>query len=141
MCHQICGILVDLSHSSVDQLRAAGSTKRHADTRHSGFRRGVGIPHRIADEHGARRRPGLAVDTARAVDVESVVACSSFIAAPDRPGGFAEPLRFDVLIDVEQIAGIVRALDLDQAVVVLAIVVLDLVVVVVLHEVDIAAGL
>ena len=46
-----------------------------------------------------------------------------------------------VLIDVEEVAGIVRPLDLDQAVVVLAVVVLDLVVIVILHEVDVAAGL
>jgi hypothetical protein len=51
------------------------------------------------------------------------------------------PLRCDVLVDVEEVAGIVRPLDLDQAVMVLAVVVLDLVVIVVLHEVDVAAGL
>jgi hypothetical protein len=47
----------------------------------------------------------------------------------------------DVLVDVEEVAGIVGPLDLDQPVVVLAVVVPDLVVVVVLHEVDVAAGL
>ena len=51
------------------------------------------------------------------------------------------PLGCDVLVDVEEVAGIVRPLDLDQAVVVLAVVVLDLAVVVILHEVDVAAGL
>jgi hypothetical protein len=51
------------------------------------------------------------------------------------------PLGCDVLVEVEEVAGIVRSLDLDQAVVVLAVVVLDLVVIVVLHEVDVAAGL
>ena len=47
----------------------------------------------------------------------------------------------DVLVEVEEVAGIVGTLDLDQAVVVLAVVVLDFVVIVVLHEVDVAAGL
>ena len=51
------------------------------------------------------------------------------------------PLGCDVLVDVEEVAGIVRPLDFDQAVVVLAVVVLDLVVIVILHEVDVAAGL
>jgi hypothetical protein len=51
------------------------------------------------------------------------------------------PLGCDVLVDVEEVARIVGTLDLDQAVVVLAVVVLDLVVIVVLHEVDVAAGL
>ena len=51
------------------------------------------------------------------------------------------PLGGDVLVDVEEVARIVGTLDLDQAVVVLAVVVLDFVVIVVLHEVDIAAGL
>jgi hypothetical protein len=40
---------------------------------------------------------------------------------------------------VEEVARIVGTLDLDQAVVVLAVVVLDFFVIVVLHEVDIAA--
>jgi hypothetical protein len=47
----------------------------------------------------------------------------------------------DVLVDVEEVAGIVGPLDLDQPVVVLAVVVPDLVVVVVLHEVDVATRL
>ena len=47
----------------------------------------------------------------------------------------------DVLVDVEEVAGIVGPLDLDQTVVVLPVVVPDLVVVVVLHEVDVAAWL
>jgi hypothetical protein len=51
------------------------------------------------------------------------------------------PLGCDVLVEVEEVAGIVGTLDLDQAIVVLAVVVLDLVVIVVLHEVDVAAGL
>ena len=51
------------------------------------------------------------------------------------------PLGCDVLVDVEEVARIVGTLDLDQAVVVLAVVDLDLVVIVVLHEVDVAAGL
>jgi hypothetical protein len=42
---------------------------------------------------------------------------------------------------VEGIAGIVGLLELNQAVVVLAVVVSNSVVVVVLHEVDVAAGL
>ena len=44
-------------------------------------------------------------------------------------------------VGVEEVAGIVCLLDLDQAVVVLPVVVLDFVVIVVLHEVDVAAGL
>src|SRR5579859_3832556 len=55
--------------------------------------------------------------------------------------GAGDPSGRDVLVHVEQIAGIVRPLDLDQSVVVLAVVVADLVVVVVLHEVDVAARL
>jgi hypothetical protein len=50
-------------------------------------------------------------------------------------------LRGDVLVDVEEVAGIVGPLDLNQPVVVLPVVVPDLVVVVVLHEVDVAARL
>ena len=50
-------------------------------------------------------------------------------------------LRCDVLVDVEEIAGIVRPLELNQAVVVLAVVVSNPAEIVVLHEVDVAAGL
>ena len=50
-------------------------------------------------------------------------------------------LRGDVLVNVEEVAGVVGPLDLNQPVVVLPVVVADLVVVVVLHEVDVAAGL
>src|SRR5690242_12424833 len=47
----------------------------------------------------------------------------------------------DVLVYVEEIVGIVGAFDLHQAVVVLAVVVSNSAVIVVLHEVDVAAGL
>ena len=50
-------------------------------------------------------------------------------------------LRCDVLVQVEEVVGIVGPLDLDEVVVVLAVVVSNSVVVVVLHEVDVAARL
>jgi hypothetical protein len=66
---------------------------------------------------------------------------ASYSSASDRARRIRWPSGCDVLVDVEEVAGIVRPLDLDQAVVVLAVVVLDLVVIVILHEVDVAAGL
>ena len=51
------------------------------------------------------------------------------------------PLWRDVLVYVEEIVGIVGAFDLNQAIVVLAVVVSNSAVIVVLHEVDVAAGL
>src|SRR5580704_12344040 len=46
-----------------------------------------------------------------------------------------------VLVDVEEVIGIVLPLDLNQPIIVLAVVDLDLAVVVVLHEVDVSARL
>src|SRR5580704_862591 len=46
-----------------------------------------------------------------------------------------------VLVDVEEVIGIVVPLDLNQPIIVLAVVDLDLAVIVVLHEVDVSARL
>ena len=66
-----------------------------------------------------------------------VVHSPIFWAAPE----LSQRLRCDVLVQVEEVVGIVGPLDLDEAVVVLAVVVSNSVVVVVLHEVDVAARL
>jgi hypothetical protein len=54
---------------------------------------------------------------------------------------FALSLRCDVLVDVEKVAGVVGAFDLNQPRVVLAVVVSDPAVIVILHEVDVATRL
>src|SRR5215469_6712424 len=68
------------------------------------------------------------------------------VGADQRGAGCRDPpwadgLWGDVLVDVEEVAGIVGPLDLNQPVVVLPVVVPDLVVIVILHEVDVAARL
>jgi hypothetical protein len=52
----------------------------------------------------------------------------------------AGALWCDVLVQVEEVAGIVGPLNLNQAVIVLTVVVLNLAIIVVLHEVYVAAG-
>jgi hypothetical protein len=94
--------------------------------------------------------PALGVQVGCAVNVHGVTVTAQspktwsavlVIGCVGSARGIRWPLGCDVLVDVEEVARIVRPLDLDQAVVVLAVVVLDLVVIVILHEVDVAAGL
>jgi hypothetical protein len=54
-------------------------------------------------------------------------------------GERVQHLRCDVLVHVEEVGGVIGALDLNQPIIVLPVVVLDLVIIVVLHEVDITA--
>ena len=102
------------------------------------------VPLRRQGQHA--RRPMRATATgvpASAAGEDTIPWLQSQIeaASPARRWPARWPLRCDVLVDVKEVARIVGTLDLDQAVVVLAVVVLDFVVIVVLHEVDVTAGL
>src|SRR5205814_6280893 len=90
-----------------------------------------------AGGHWRRWRSGraAAIATARGSRCPGAGAVAAFQSAG------AGCLWCDVLVDVEEVAGVVGPLDLNQPVVVLAVVVPDLVVIVVLHEVDVAARL
>src|SRR5260370_24725210 len=71
----------------------------------------------------------------RDVDREAAGACWPAIRA-----GGGSLWRY-VLVDVEEVSGIVLPLDLNQLIIVLAVVDLNLAVIVVLHEVDVSARL
>lgn len=62
-------------------------------------------------------------------------------AVPTHPSPRRSGSRVDVLVEVEQVLGVVGALDVDQPPVVAAVVVLDTSLIVVGHEVDVAARL
>src|SRR5919108_1246196 len=97
-----------------------------------------------AAKQPARRRQTCWCDSSDSEESRDVVVAFGDAAALPVPWMMArtgQRLRCDVLVDVEEIAGIVRPLELNQAVVVLAVVVSNPAEIVVLHEVDVAAGL
>jgi len=53
---EISGVVEDDTGSCAFQLRPRDSTAEHPDDGHCGAHTGFHVPHRIADEHGARRR-------------------------------------------------------------------------------------
>src|SRR3954465_14791677 len=92
---------------------------------------------------GFPRRPGQCAGRADAREFKATLHLT--VGLPGRRrrpllASWSGALWCDVLVQAEEVAGVVGPLDLNQAVIVLTVVVLNLVIIVVVHEVDIAAG-
>src|SRR5687768_14276538 len=91
----------------------------------------------------ADRRPSKLADPSASAGATTNAAASRSLtaaSAPARPAVQSRGLGGDVLVVAEEVVGVVGALDVDQAVVVALVVVLDALLIVAGHEVDVAAG-